>query len=726
MMVDLDDKLGFVIGKASADKLRRAFAMEKVADLLDHYPRRYIDLQQADSIDELTPGQHVTFVARIVDVKNFRYGPGGRKTRTQVRITDDRSMLTATFFNQAWLTKALKTGSLQLFAGVVGEYRGQPQLTHPVMKPLPDGGSLTDAEGGYARGIVPIYPATASVTSWDLEAAVATVLDVLDPPPDPQPEFVRAERDWPDLNTAVRWIHQPTERRQWSIARDRLRFDEALVTQAIFALRRHELSTEAARARPWRPGGLADRFCDRLPFELTEGQRRAHAQIRDDLARTHPMHRLLQGEVGSGKTILALLAMLQAVDGGAQAALLAPTEVLAVQHCHSITGQLGDLAKGGMLGGADGATRVRLLTGSMSARARKEALLDIASGEAGIVIGTHALLTETVTFAELGLLVIDEQHRFGVEQRAALADRAEVTPHVLVMTATPIPRTVAMTVFGDLETSTLRELPAGRQPVQTTVVPIAEHPRWLDRAWLRIVEEVAEGRQAYVVTTRIGDGDGDDDGDDGGDGDGDRPQPRSLLEVYAELRDGPLRDLKLGLLHGRMPDQEKEDAMAAFSAGDVDVLLATTVIEVGVDVPNATVMVVLDADRLGLSQLHQLRGRIGRGEHASLCLLVTATAADAPARERLDVVASTDDGFRMAEHDIELRREGDVLGSRQSGLRSGLKLLSVVRHEQVIAEARDVAERIVEADPRLAEAPALRAAVDRMEATRQAEYLERA
>lgn len=721
MMVDLDTKLGFVIGKASADKLRRTFEMTTVADLLEHYPRRYVDLQQTDSIDELEPGQHVTFVAEIVDVRNFRFGPGGRKTRTQVRITDGRSQLTATFFNQQWLPKRIKPGSLQLFAGVVGEYRGQPQLTHPVMKALPDGGSLTDADGGYARGVVPVYPATSSITSWDLEAAVAMVLDVLDPLPDPQPETVRAVHGWPDLNTALRWIHQPTDRHQWSTAQDRLRFDEALVAQTIFAQRRHAVAAESARPRPWVPGGLGERFDDRLPFELTEGQRQAYADISDDLSGSHPMHRLLQGEVGSGKTILALMAMLQVVDNGAQAALLAPTEVLAAQHYHSITEQLGDLAAGGMIGGAENATRVRLLTGSMGARARKEALLDIVSGQAGIVIGTHALLQETVEFAELGLLVIDEQHRFGVEQRAALVDRADVTPHVLVMTATPIPRTVAMTVFGDLEVSTLRELPAGRQPIQTTVVPVAEHPGWLDRVWQRIVEEVGEGRQAYVVTTRIGDDDASPPSTDD-----DAPPPRALLDVFAELQAGPLKDLRLGMLHGRMPNEEKDSTMAAFAAGDLDVLVATTVIEVGINVPNATVMVVLDADRFGLSQLHQLRGRIGRGEHPSLCLLVTGVSGDVPARERLDAVASTTDGFRIAQYDIELRREGDVLGSRQSGLRSGLKLLSVVRHEAVIAEAREVAWQIVESDPALSEAPALRRAVERMEATQQAEYLERA
>lgn len=714
-MVDLDTRLGPVVGKASADKLSKTFGMETVGDLLTHYPRRYVDLEQIDSFADLEVGQYVTFVAEVVDVKNIPFGPGGRKTRTQVRITDGRQHLNATFFNQRWIAKRTEAGSRQLFAGVVGEYRGQPQLTHPVMR------EISGDIASFQRGIIPLYPATSSIASWELERTIDTVLAVLDAPPDPLPSDLVAAKGWPDYATALQWIHQPQSASQWRQAQQRLRFDEAFVLQTIFARRRRAFDIETAVARPWQAGGLAERFIQRLPFELTAGQREVQAEIRDDLARPHPMHRLLQGEVGSGKTVLSLIAMLQVVDAGAQAALLAPTEVLATQHFHSITEQLGDLAKGGMLGGAEGATRVRLLTGSMGAKARKETMLDIVSGEAGIVIGTHALLQEGVDFAELGLLVVDEQHRFGVEQRAALVDRSAVTPHVLVMTATPIPRTVAMTVFGDLETSTLRELPRGRQPIQTTVIALAEHPNWLDRAWSRIREEVEKGRQAYVVTTRIGDGEGDTEPDPSAD----EPRTASLVEVFEALTEGPLSGLRLAMLHGRMPTDEKDTQMTAFAAGEVDVLVATTVIEVGVNVPNATVMVVLDADRFGLSQLHQLRGRIGRGEHAGLCLLVTGAQGDTLARERLDAVASTTDGFQIAQHDIDLRREGDVLGARQSGGRSSLKLLSVVKHEKDIAEARDHADRVVAQDPELAELPALRRAVEELETTQQADYLER-
>ncbi|WP_293783686.1 ATP-dependent DNA helicase RecG [uncultured Aeromicrobium sp.] len=722
-MVDLDSRLGPVVGKTSATKLQRAFGMETVGDLLTHYPRRYIDLEQADSLAELEPGRYVTFVARVVDVKNFPLRSNPRRTRTQVRFTDGRTTLTATFFNQSWLVKSVKPDSLQLFAGVVSEYRGQLQLTHPVMKKLPDGGSLTDAGSGYTRGIIPVYSATSTIASWELENTVATVLAVLDPLEDPLPVDVRESRGWPDLDMALRHIHQPTSRSQWWNAQQRLRFDEAFVLQTIFARRRRAFDDEPAVARPRVPGGLVDRFVDRLPFELTHGQHMVIDAINRDLERSRPMHRLLQGEVGSGKTVVALIAMLRVVENGGQAALLAPTEVLAGQHYRSITEQLGDLAAGGMLGGAEGATRVRLLTGSMGAKARKEALLDIVSGAAGIVVGTHALLQDTVEFADLGLVVIDEQHRFGVEQRAALVDRAAVAPHVLVMTATPIPRTVAMTVFGDLETSTLSELPAGRQQIQTTVVPVAEHPAWLDRAWERVREEVAQGRQVYIVTTRIG---GEDDATMETEARAsEQPRPAALLDVIEMLREGPLRGLRLGMLHGRMSTEEKDAAMAAFAAGELDVLVATTVIEVGVDVPNATMMIVLDADRFGLSQLHQLRGRVGRGGHRGLCLLVTSIVGDTLARERLDAVASTTDGFRIAEFDIELRREGDVLGARQSGHRSSLKLLSVVSHDKVIAEAREVANQVVADDPHLDSLPALRRAVLRLESTQQAEYLER-
>ena len=712
-MVEPSTRLRSVLGDKTAKALETAFDMKVVDDLLRHYPRRYADIGQLTDLSDLRPGQHVTIMARVVSAKNYAFRNQPRKTRTEVVVTDGTGRLILTFFQQAWRLKTLTEGTVGLFAGEVGEYRGTLQLTHPDFEPVDGSGEISE-DSRLGRGIIPIYPATAKVASWRIEQSVALCLDGLAPLDDPVPEDVRAQRGLTDVATAFEQIHRPRAKEEWQRARDRFRFEEAFVLQSVFAQRRHALERDLAQARPAVAGGLRERFAERLPFVLTEGQRDISDVIAADLARTHPMHRLLQGEVGSGKTVVALLAMLQVVDAGGQAALLAPTEVLAAQHHRAITALLGDLAQGGMLGGADDATRVQLLTGSLGAKARKQALDDAASGEAGIVVGTHALIQEHVQFADLGLLVVDEQHRFGVEQRSALVDRSDVKPHVLVMTATPIPRTVAMTVFGDLETSTLRELPAGRKPIQTTVVPAAERPAWLERAWERVREEVGTGRQAYVVVSRIGVADESED-----------KETRSLLDVHAELESGPLSGLRLGMLHGRLPTDEKDATMNAFAAGELDVLVATTVVEVGVDVPNATVMVVMDADRFGVSQLHQLRGRVGRGSEPGLCLLVTSSDADSPARERLTAVAASTDGFELSRLDVEMRHEGDVLGARQSGVRSSLRLLSVVRHEDVITDARDAAQEVVAADPSLTEHPALAAAVRDLEETEQADYLER-
>ncbi len=717
-MTSPDTRLRNVVGDKTAKKLETAFGMTTVDDLLRHYPRRYVSLGQLSDLSELEVGQYATVQARVERVTTHSYPsrrrPGRRDSRTEIVITDGTGRLTATFFNQTWRAEQLAEGTVGLFAGTVGEFRGKPQLTHPLFEPVDEG---SDGAGRLARGIIAIYPASAAVSSFALEKCVSMVLDTLETTGDPLPETVRTTRDLPDIATAFEFIHRPRSADQWKSARDRFRFEEAFLLQAVFARRRLALERDPAIARPVQDGGLRDRFSARLPFDLTGGQRAVLEDITRDLERTHPMHRLLQGEVGSGKTVVALLAMLQVVDTGGQAALLAPTEVLAAQHYRAVTVLLGDLAQAGMLGGAEGATRIRLLTGSMGAKARNESLLDIASGAAGIVVGTHALLQEHVQFADLGLVVVDEQHRFGVEQRAALADRADVRPHTLVMTATPIPRTVAMTVFGDLETSTLRELPAGRKEIQTTVVPTAR-AAWVDRVWERVREEVSRGRQAYVVVSRIG-------GDDEGGEPKAESERRALLDVHAELAGGPLSDLNVAMLHGRMPADEKDAVMTSFNRGEVDVLVATTVIEVGVDVPNATVMVVMDAERFGISQLHQLRGRVGRGTEPGLCLLMTSSSEDTPAWERLRAVAATTDGFELSTVDLELRHEGDVLGARQSGVRSSLRLLSVVRDEDVIADAREAAVQVVADDPELSRQPALAGAIRALESTEQVEYLER-
>ena len=485
-----------------------------------------------------------------------------------------------------------------------------------------------------------------------------------------------------------------------------------------------------------RPDGLLTAFDERLPFTLTEGQRAVSAEIFADLATEHPMHRLLQGEVGSGKTLVALRAMLAVVDSGGQAALLAPTEVLAQQHHRSITEMMGDLAEGGLLGGSERGTKVVLLTGSMGTAARRQALLDLTTGEAGIVVGTHALIEDKVRFLDLGLVVVDEQHRFGVEQRDALRGKGAQPPHLLVMTATPIPRTVAMTVFGDLETSVLDQLPAGRSPIATHVVPARDKPHFLSRAWERVREEVAAGHQAYVVCPRIGDAEDAKDAKDAGDAGDDKARkadlaederrpPLAVLEIAEQLSAGPLAGLRVGVLHGRMAPDAKDEVMRGFAAGTVDVLVATTVVEVGVNVPNATAMVIMDADRFGVSQLHQLRGRVGRGSAAGLCLLVTEAPEASPARSRLDAVAATLDGFELSRIDLEQRREGDVLGQAQSGTRSSLRMLAVIDDEEVIAAAREEAAALVAADPDLAGHPDLASALESLLDASREQYLEK-
>jgi ATP-dependent DNA helicase RecG len=489
-------------------------------------------------------------------------------------------------------------------------------------------------------------------------------------------------------------------------------------------LRRNELRKLNTASRKVIKGGILDSFDASLPFKLTGGQKAVCAEIEADLAQDHPMHRLLQGEVGSGKTIVALRAMLAVVDSGGQAALLAPTEVLAAQHLRTIEKLLGPLAQGGTLGSQEGATQVTLITGSQSAAARKAALSLAASGDAGIVIGTHALLSEKVEFKDLGLIVVDEQHRFGVEQRDALKEKAQKPPHLLVMTATPIPRTVAMTVFGDLDVSTLRELPLGRQPITTHVIPVMEKPTYLERAWARIREEVGQGHQAYVVAPRIAAG-----SDENADIDflfgTESSDIASVEELAPRLHAGDLAGLRVAMLHGRLSNEEKESTMKAFTAGEIDVLVSTTVIEVGVDVANATIMVIMDADRFGVSQLHQLRGRVGRGTSPGLCLLVTNAMAETPARERLDAVAGTVDGFELSRIDLEQRREGDVLGASQSGTQSHLRLLRVLRDEELIEKARAAAQDLIATSLDLSSYPALKKELNSMANDMAVDYLDK-
>ncbi|HEV7191667.1 MAG TPA: ATP-dependent DNA helicase RecG [Jatrophihabitantaceae bacterium] len=729
-MTTLDTRLDEVVGRA-AKPLDKAFGLRTVGDLLRHYPRRIAERGELTDLASLRVDEDVTVMA---EVRRCDILGHANATRLVAVVGDGTDTLDLVFFGKRnlWRHKELLPGARGLFSGKVGMFNRRRQLAHPEYMLLRgDGLDLHEADD-FAGALIPVYPATKDIRTWAISNAVGIVLTLLDPLADPVPVEIRARHGLADFDTAIRSIHRPQSRDEWFAAKRRLAWDEALGVQLALAQRRTAAARNPATPRAALPDGIRAAFDSRLPFTLTDGQREVGDVLQSELGRDHPMHRLLQGEVGSGKTVVALRAMLQVVDSGGQAALLAPTEVLAQQHARSIEAMLGPLAEAGRLGSPDGAaTRVALLTGSLPAGARKAALLDVAVGTAGIVVGTHALIQEHVAFDDLGLVVVDEQHRFGVEQRDALRNKAKQPPHLLVMTATPIPRTVAMTVFGDLEISTLRELPLGRAPITTVVVPLAEKPNWLDRAWQRITEEVGHGRQAFVVCPRIGDGGAESDIDtadlpDEEVDDGAKRAPVAAVDTYEMLRAGPLSSLRVALLHGRLPPDEKDRIMSEFAAGGIDVLVATTVIEVGVDVPNAAVMVVMDADRFGVSQLHQLRGRIGRGSDPGTCLFVTASPTGSPARERLDAVAATTDGFALARLDVEQRREGDVLGVAQSGSRSQLRLLSLLRDEDLIVSARHEAADLVAADPELTGHPLLAAQVAALVAADQAEYLEKA
>ncbi|MDD2857981.1 MAG: ATP-dependent DNA helicase RecG [Candidatus Nanopelagicales bacterium] len=727
---DTSARLSQVIGGKSAQAIEKALGLTSVGELLRHYPRRYAARGELTDMRTLVDGEAVTLLAEVVSVTS-RPMQQRRGTIVEVVVSDGTERISLTFFNQRWREGTFRTGRRGLFAGVVSTYRGRRQLTHPSFDFLPDDvDEDPERVASFAGAFIPIYPATSALSSMQIARAVGVILDTLGPLPDPIPEAVRSEHGLIGLTQALQGIHRPADQPDIDHARARLRFEEAFLLQTVLAQRRAELAHLPARARVEQAGPLLREFDARLPFALTAGQREVGDEIAADLAGDHPMHRLLQGDVGSGKTVVAVRAMLSVVDSGGQAALLAPTEVLAQQHHRSITALLGPMAEGGMLGGHDRGTQVALVTGSTKAAQRRRDLLRVVSGDAGIVIGTHALLTDTVTFNDLGLVVVDEQHRFGVEQRAALASKAAdgTRPHVLVMTATPIPRTVAMTVFGDLEVSTLAGLPAGRAGVETHVVPVAERPAHVARAWERVREEVSAGHRVFIVCPRIGD-----DGVEDAPLVEDEPERRAaaaVLDTVEQLGAGPLQGLRIGMLHGRMPADAKDASMSAFAdpaaEAPIEVLVATTVVEVGVDVPSATVMVVLDADRFGISQLHQLRGRVGRGSLPGLCLLFTEALPGSPARERLDAVASTTDGFALAQLDLLQRREGDVLGASQSGRRSSLRLLQVVTDIEVIEQARAAAIAVVDADPALDDHPALRAALLELVAEDQAEFLEKA
>ena len=727
-MATLSTRLTNIVGDRTAQVLEKSFGITTINELLRHYPRRYVVRGELTDISTLVADDEVTILAEIEAVKLRR---ANGKNILEVVVTDGSANLSLTFFNQAWREKDLRAGRVGLFAGKVGVFKGRRQLAHPDYQLIPDGDDVDAAVAEFAGKYLPVYPATGKLPSWKIMQCMKLAIDSLDELPDYLPSQITEQFKYPSLKKAFLDIHQPPDLDSAENARQRLTFDEALLLQLLLVQRRAEITKLSTKSRTPNTPKLVAAFEKKLPFKYTAGQIEVNSQIEKDLSNKYPMHRLLQGEVGSGKTVVALRAMLSVVDSSGQAALLAPTEVLAQQHYRTITKILGELAQAGTLQAGEIGTQVELLTGSLSTAEKKEIHAKLATGQTGIVIGTHALISDGVGFDDLGLVVVDEQHRFGVEQRDALRMKAKQPPHLLVMTATPIPRTVAMTVFGDLDISTLKELPSGRVAITTHVIPVLEKPHFLDRAWQRVKEEAAKGHQVYIVAPRIA-----------------NPNKKltereiaaalllgeelldneemvAVEELAPQLSSGALSGLKIAVLHGKQSSETKDQTMAAFAAGQIQVLIATTVIEVGVDVPNASMMVIMDADRFGVSQLHQLRGRVGRGSAPGLCLLVSSAQEDSPAMQRLNSVAATLDGFELARIDLEQRKEGDVLGRSQSGGKSHLRLLRVLRDESLIDQAREVAVTILKTDPDLSNLPELNSEVEKLKLDEAARFMDK-
>jgi len=727
-MASLSTRLTNIVGDRTAQVLEKSFGITTVNELLRHYPRRYVVRGELTDISTLIADDEVTILAEIQAV-NLRRANG--KNILEVIVTDGSAKLSLTFFNQAWREKDLKVGRVGLFAGRVGVFKGRRQLSHPDYQLIPDGNDVDAAVAEFAGKFLPVYPATSKLPSWKVMQCVNLALESIDDLPDYLPIEIAQEFKYPSLKQAFLDIHQPPDLESAENARQRLTFDEALLLQLLLGQRRNEILKLSTKSRTPNTPVLVAAFEAKLPFKYTAGQIEINAEIEKDLSNKYPMHRLLQGEVGSGKTVVALRAMLSVVDSSGQAALLAPTEVLAQQHYRTITKLLGELAQAGTLQAGAIGTQVELLTGSLSAATKKEIHAKLASGQTGIVIGTHALISDGVAFNDLGLVIVDEQHRFGVEQRDALRMKAKQPPHLLVMTATPIPRTVAMTVFGDLDISTLRELPGGRVAITTHLIPVLEKPHFLNRAWERVKEEADKGHQIYIVAPRIVNPSkkltereiaaaqllGEELLDN--------EEMTAVEELAPQLATGALKGLKIAVLHGKLSSDVKEQTMSAFARGEIQVLVATTVIEVGVDVPNASMMVIMDADRFGVSQLHQLRGRVGRGSVPGLCLLVSNAQEDSQSMNRLKAVAATLDGFELARIDLEQRKEGDVLGRSQSGGKSHLRLLRVLRDEDLIQRAREVALKILAINSEMDHLPELKNEVAKLQSDEAARFMDK-
>ena len=727
-MASLSTRLTNIVGDRTAQVLEKSFGITTVNELLRHYPRRYVVRGELTDISTLIADDEVTILAEIQAV-NLRRANG--KNILEVIVTDGSAKLSLTFFNQAWREKDLKVGRVGLFAGKVGVFKGRRQLSHPDYQLIPDGNDVDAAVAEFAGKFLPVYPATSKLPSWKVMQCVNLALESIDDLPDYLPIEIAQEFKYPSLKQAFLDIHQPPDLESAENARQRLTFDEALLLQLLLGQRRNEILKLSTKSRTPNTPVLVAAFEAKLPFKYTSGQIEINAEIEKDLSNKYPMHRLLQGEVGSGKTVVALRAMLSVVDSSGQAALLAPTEVLAQQHYRTITKLLGELAQAGTLQAGAIGTQVELLTGSLTAATKKEIHAKLASGQTGIVIGTHALISDGVAFNDLGLVIVDEQHRFGVEQRDALRMKAKQPPHLLVMTATPIPRTVAMTVFGDLDISTLRELPGGRVAITTHLIPVLEKPHFLNRAWERVKEEADKGHQIYIVAPRIVNPSkkltereiaaaqllGEELLDN--------EEMTAVEELAPQLATGALKGLKIAVLHGKLSSDLKEQTMSAFARGEIQVLVATTVIEVGVDVPNASMMVIMDADRFGVSQLHQLRGRVGRGSVPGLCLLVSNAQEDSQSMTRLKAVAATLDGFELARIDLEQRKEGDVLGRSQSGGKSHLRLLRVLRDEDLIQRAREVALKILAINSEMDHLPELKNEVAKLQSDEAARFMDK-
>ncbi|WP_022871599.1 ATP-dependent DNA helicase RecG [Yaniella halotolerans] len=731
-MDPFNQPLGPILGEKTAEKLAKHLGLTTTGHALNYFPRRYIERGELTPITQLPLGEQVTVIARVISATK-RQMRSRRGFLIDVTVSDEASdtalpgMLSMAFFNGWPAEKQLTPGTLAMFHGKTSTYRGDLTLTNPDFTVLGDEYDHTQAD----LAPMPVYPAKAKLPTWTIRSAIDTVIEAINwsaiSDPVPQEFLDTLSQSLPPLSVAYEHIHRPQEVSQAYAARRRFAAQEALILQTLLARRRQRnRTTTPSTAYPRTDDGVLAHLDAQLPFELTAGQHRAGTEIAAELDATQPMSRLLQGEVGSGKTLVALRAMAQVVDAAAQAVLVAPTEVLAGQHYRSLTKTLGQLATAGQLTSWQGpATEVVLLTGSMTTGQKQEALLKITTGQAGIIIATHAIFSDNVHFADLGLVVIDEQHRFGVDQREALR-QANPGVHMLVMTATPIPRSVAMTVFGDLDVTVLTGLPSGRQPVTTHLARIAHGPRIINRVWEIIAEELAAGHQAFVVCPKI------DPTDTSRAEDADDPSSdahaANVMDITETLDGMPIfSNARIASLHGRQDQQTQDEMMSQFVAGEIDIIVATTIIEVGVDVPNATVMAILDPEYFGLSTLHQLRGRVGRGQAAARCFLATRLPDGHPSLDRLAVIEETEDGFEIAKADVEQRGEGDVLGAAQHGYGSQLKVLKVIQHAEMISQAATWVDAALATDDQLSAYPQLVTSVKAWETDHEdsSDYLEK-